>query len=72
MRSACGALVDRAWAFGLSDERRLPRLDDIESAARREGLGRTSQSPEQVRTNTVARISSTRAATALVVLHRAE
>ena len=80
--AAVGALIDRARALGLSDERLLPRLDDIESAAsvatavaaaaRREGLARTSQSPEQVRTNTVARISSARAAAALVVPHLAD
>ena len=61
----------------MSEEQLLPQLDDIESAAgiaaavaaaaRREGVARTSLSSEQVRSNTVARISSARAAAALVV-----
>lgn len=80
--AAVGALVDRAGALGLSDDCLLPRLDDIESAAgvaaavaaaaTREGTARTSLMPEQVRSNTVARISSARAAAALIVPDFAE
>ena len=79
--AAVGALVDRAKALGLSDERLLPRLDDIESAAGvaaavaaaaiREGLARTSLTPVEVRSDTAARISSARATAAMIVPHLA-